>query len=314
MTKTDTSGTDYRPDAGPEAVPEAEAHPSLLGRLGNWIGNLPPFRRPREVLATYSRAGGSLLAEALAYSALFAGFTGLLFSVGILGYLVPAEADRQRVLDLFTGQLAPLAPVAKEALRSVATNAGAFSLIGLAGMAWGTSHFYGALDEAIARVFNRTPARAWFDRILRGFVSVLLLVGGLLSGIGFSAIKTVLSSGIEAGSGGDTWRTLAGVAFALVTAVAVTAAVAILYRVVPNTHVPVSVLGLPALVAGLVLAALTELLVYLAPLLTGALSLFGGVATIFVILAWLHLAFQVILIGAAWTRVRLDDRVAAGQP
>ena len=43
------------------------------------------------------------------------------------------------------------------------------------------------------------------------------------------------------------------------------------------------------------------------PLLTGSLSLFGGVATVFAALAWLHLAFQVLLIGAAWTRIRLED-------
>jgi uncharacterized BrkB/YihY/UPF0761 family membrane protein len=76
--------------------------------------------------------------------------------------------------------------------------------------------------------------------------------------------------------------------------------------VVPNTTVPVSVLWLPALVAGVALTALTQLLVFLAPLLIGALSVFGGVATVFIALAWLHLAFQILLIGAAWTRVRLE--------
>jgi uncharacterized BrkB/YihY/UPF0761 family membrane protein len=59
-----------------------------------------------------------------------------------------------------------------------------------------------------------------------------------------------------------------------------------------------------------VLTALTELLVYIAPLLAGALSVFGGVAAVFVALAWLHLAFQVLLIGASWTRLRLDDASA----
>ena len=85
------------------------------------------------------------------------------------------------------------------------------------------------------------------------------------------------------------------------------ATVGVLYRVVPNTKVPIRVLWLPALVAGLVLTGLTELLVYITPLLTGALSVFGGVAAVFAALAWLHLAFQVLLIGASWTRMRLDE-------
>ena len=294
-------------------VPERR-RPGLFGRLFGWILNLTPIRRPREILAVYNDAGGSLLAEGLAYSALFAGLTGLLFAVGVLGYLIPAAADRQRLLDGFTGQLAPLAPTARDGLNSVAAHASAFSIAGLAGMAWGTSHFYGALDRAIALVFARNPARGIFDRILRSAVSVLLLVGGLISGIVIYAIQVSVTTAFSPGPEGDAARTAAAVAFPILTATVVIAAVGVLYRVVPNTDVPLAVLRLPALVAGLALTGLTELLVYIAPLLTGALSVFGGVAAVFAALAWLHLAFQVLLIGASWTRVRLDDaapRVAA---
>ena len=154
------------------------------------------------------------------------------------------------------------------------------------------------------------PARGAFDRILRGFVSVLLLVGGLLSGIGIAAVGAVATGGIGVGFGEDANRTISEVALPLVTAVVVVTAVAVLYRIVPNTKVPISALRLPALVAGLILTCLAELLVFIAPLLTGALSVFGGVAVVFASLAWLHLAFQVLLLGAAWTRLRLDDAEA----
>jgi membrane protein len=264
-------------------------------RLIGWILDLSFVRRPRAILDAYGNAGGSLLAEGLAYSALFAGLTGLLFSVGLLGYLVPAESDRQRLLDGLTG---------------VAAHAGAFSIVGLAGLAWGASHFYGALDTAMARVFDRAPARGMLDRLLRGFVSVFLLVGGLISGIAIATIQAAITTHTQIWLATDVSQALSDAAFPLVTAAVVVAAVAILYRVVPNTAVPIRVLWLPALVAGLVLTALTELLVFLAPLLTGALSVFGGVAAIFATLAWLHLAFQVLLLGAAWTRVRLDEASA----
>jgi YihY family inner membrane protein len=247
----------------------------------------------------------------LAFSALFAGLTGLLFCFGLLGYLVPSEADRQRLIDGFSGQLAPYAPIARNGLDSVAAHASAFSLAGLAGLAWGTSHFYGALDEAIARVFARTPARGAIDRLVRSFASVLVLVGGLLSGIAISAIQAVVTSGISVGPQGDEGRIVSAVAFPLATAVVVVIAVGVLYRIVPNTTVPLRILRLPALVAGLILTGLTELLVYITPLLAGALSVFGGVAAVFATLAWLHLAFQVLLIGAAWTRLRLDEAAGA---
>jgi membrane protein len=271
------------------------------------IAGFAAFRKPRSVLAIFNQADGSLLAAGLAYSALFAGLTGLLFSFGVLGYLVPAESDRQGLINGFSGQLAPLAPIAGDGLRSVAAHAGAFSIVGLAGLAWGASQFYGALDTAMARVFFLAPARGFFDRILRGIVSVLLLVGGLFSGIALSAIQSHVLGEIAGGPAGDAARIVSVIAFPLATAIVVVMAVGVLYRVVPNTMVPLAVVRLPALAIGLILTCLAELLVYIAPLLTGALSVFGGVAVVFAALAWLHLAFLVLLVGASWTSLRLDE-------
>jgi membrane protein len=278
------------------------------------ILDLPPIRKPRSILGQFNAAGGSLLAEGLAYSALFAGLTGLLFAVGILGYLVPDESARRPIIDAFNGQLASLAPAVGTALDTISRNAGTFSLVGLAGLAWGASHFYGALDEAIGRVFALAPARGALDRILRGFVSVLLLVGGLFSGIAISAIQAFVSDGIGTGVGADEARALEAGGGIVLTAVAVIAAVAIVYRIVPNTHVPLRALRLPAVVAGLILTALTRILVFLAPILTGGLSVFGSVAAVFAALAWLHLAFQVLLLGAAWTSMRLAEAGAEETP
>lgn len=285
-----------------------EHHPDRLApvhRLAGAVQALPPVRTLGEVLTVYDAAGGGLMAAGLAYGALFATLTGVLFAFGVLGYLIPADVDRQKLVEGFTGQLAPLAPIAKDGLASVAANAGAFSIIGLAGMAWGASLFYGSLDAAIGRVFVHAPARGLLDRILRGFVSVLLLVGGLLSGIALSAVQALVLASIPAGSQGDAVRTLSAYGFPLATAVLVVSAVAVLYRVVPNMTVPWSVLGPPAIVAGLILTGLTELFVFIAPRLAGALSVFGGFAAIFATLAWLSLAFQVILLGAAWTWIRV---------
>ncbi len=288
-----------------EHVPTGHMRPvEAFHRLTGAVFGLPPVIRLREIHRVYDAAGGSLLAAGLAYGALFATLTGLLFGVGVLGYLVPAAADRQRLVDGFTGQLAPLAPIANDALANLAAHAGAFSLIGLAGMGWAASQFYGSLDKAIARIFVCAPARGLLNQILRGIVSVLLLVGGLLSGVALSAIQAVAATAIPPGSQGDTIRTLSSIGFPLATAIVVVTAVAVLYRVVPNTDVAWSSLGPPAIVTGLVLTGLTELFVFIAPRLAGALSVFGGFAAVFAALAWLSLAFQVLLMGAAWTWLR----------
>ncbi|MGA3057643.1 MAG: YihY/virulence factor BrkB family protein [Candidatus Limnocylindrales bacterium] len=287
-----------------EGVDERQARLAPIRRLVGSVLALPPVRRFREIYGIYDAAGGSLLAGGLAYGALFATLTGLLFGVGVLGYLVPRAADRERLVDGFTGQLAPLAPVASDALANLAAHAGAFSLIGLVGMGWGASQFYGSLDTAIGRIFACGTARGALDRILRGIVSVLLLVGGLLSGVAFSTIQAAVTAAIPAGSEGTAGRVLSAVGFPLATAAVVVVAVAVVYRVVPNTDVSWSALGLPALVAGLALTGLTETFVFLAPRLVGALSLFGGFAAVFAALVWLSLAFRVLLMGAAWTWLR----------
>ena len=285
----------------------------LAGRLLD----LPPLRRLRSVIEVYTKAGDGLLAAGLAYSALFASLTGLLFFVGVLGYLVPSNADRQVIIDSFTGDLEPLAPFVNSGLSSAVAHAGAFSLIGLAGLAWGASQFYVALDEAMGRVFALAPARGMFDRILRGFVSILLLVGGLVSGLAFSAIQAVVTAHATQGPQGDAGLVVVDAFFVVATLAAIIAAVGVVYRVVPNTTVPWASLRVPAVVVGLLLTALTRLLVYIEPLLTGALSVFGSVAAGFAALAWLQLAFQVVLLGAAWTRVNVDhaaERESLPQP
>jgi membrane protein len=290
-----------------EIAPERPSWPAPIRRLIGSVLAFPPVVRLRAILRVYDDAGGGLLAAGLAYGALFAGLTGLLFGVGVLGYLVPADADRQRLVEGFTGQLAPLAPIAKDGLADAAAHAGAFSIVGLAGMAWGTSQFYGSLDRALARIFARAPARGGLDRILRGLASVLLLVGGLISGIGISAVQAVVGTAIPTGAEGDAVRAMSAVGFPLITAAVVVTAVGVLYRVVPNTHVPLRALRLPALVAGLLLTVMTEFFVFLAPRLPGALSVFGGFAAVFAALVWLSFAFQVVLLGAAWTRLRLGE-------
>ena len=55
------------------------------------------------------------------------------------------------------------------------------------------------------------------------------------------------------------------------------------------------------------IVALSQLFLFVAPRLISAALLAGSLATAFIALAWLSFTFQVLLLGAAWVRVR-DDR------
>ena len=68
---------------------QSQGSQSIVGRLVGVLVRIPAFHRLDTVFGIYTRAGGSLLAEGLAYSALFTALTGLLLAVGLLGYVVP---------------------------------------------------------------------------------------------------------------------------------------------------------------------------------------------------------------------------------
>lgn len=62
------------------------------------------------------------------------------------------------------------------------------------------------LDEALARIFVLAPVRGPLHRLLRGVVSLVLLVGGIHSGTAFSAIEAVVVSVLSVGPEGDAGR------------------------------------------------------------------------------------------------------------
>jgi membrane protein len=280
--------------------------PPALQRLVDRLLRWPPVVRLQEILAAYNEAGGGLLAAGLAFSALFAGLTGLLFAVGLTGFVVNDSGSREKIVGDIARQVPPLEPIVRDGLLKMAGNAGAFSVLGIAGLGWSASQFYGTVDAAFGRIFKKVPERGLSDRIVRGLVSVVIVVGALAAGIVTSSVQAFLERDAPPVVG-DAARFVTAVAFPAITVVLVVVAVSIVYRLVPNTHVPWSVLGPPALLTGLVLAGLTEAFVFIAPRLVGSLEIFGGFAAVFAALIWLNWAFQILLIGAAWTRERLPE-------
>ena len=72
----------------------------------------------------------------------------------------------------------------------------------------------------------------------------------------------------------------------------------------PAERVPWRALSLPASGVGLVLAVFTQIYAFIAPRLMGLAALYGTVFAILGLLAWLSIAFNVLLVGAAWTEAR----------
>jgi YihY family inner membrane protein len=262
----------------------------------------------RAVLEVYGRAPGGLLANGLAFAALFAAFPIALVTLGVAGLLVDDPTVQAQLARAISALVPPLHDLVDAALLALSDGAAITSVVGVVGLVWTVSQFYVTLDVAFARIFADRQERNVFRRAARGFVWVAGLVGVVAALIVGSSLAAAAEAFLPASS-----SALTGIGRVLslpvVTAIGV-AVVAVIYRVVPPQAPGWRAIWLPALGAGLGIVALSQLFLFVAPRLIGAALLAGSLATAFIALAWLSFTFQALLLGASWVRVR-DDPVAA---
>jgi uncharacterized BrkB/YihY/UPF0761 family membrane protein len=149
--------------------------------------------------------------------------------------------------------------------------------------------------------------RGLVARIVRGLISVALLIGVLLAAIALTGLASALvDQRILGDAFGQGARDALQVGAPAVAAIAFVAGAAFAYRVVPDRRVAWRAIAVPAVLVGFVLAVFTQLFTLLAPRLVGAAAVLGSIAAVFALLAWLSTSFQVLLIGAAWVRIRAE--------
>jgi YihY family inner membrane protein len=267
----------------------------------------------RAVLDVYGRAPGGLLANGLAFAALFAAFPVALVTLGVAGLLVDDPTLQARLARAIGTLLPPLRDLVDQALLALSDGAAVTSAVGVVGLVWTVSQFYVTLDVAFARVFADRQERNVFRRTARGFVSVAGLVGVIVALIVGGSLAAAAEALLPSSSPS---LALVGRVFRSVPVVAAIGVVviAIVYRVVPPRSPSWRAIWLPAIVAGVGVVALSQLFLFVAPRLIGAALVAGSLATAFIALAWLSFTFQALLLGAAWVRVRDDRAVAAESP
>jgi membrane protein len=270
----------------------------------------PPVAFVMAVLDTYGAAAGGLLANGLAFAALFAALPTTLLILGLAGIVASEQAFQAELAARLAQAFPPLADLFEDALAAVSQGAGVSSIIGFVGVVWGVSQFYGTIDTAFARIFAGVPERDFAGRTLRGFIWVLLLVGIVIAAV----VVATLSSFLEgfAPDRAPITRTIAAIISSPLTILVLSiVVVALLYRVLPATAPRWRSIAPPAVIVGVAITLLTQLFSLLVPFLVGAAAIVGSLAAGFVALAWLSFVFQALLYGAAWVRVS-EVRAAQG--
>ncbi len=271
------------------------------------VGGFPAVRTLVALLTVYDGAGGGLIASGLAYAALVALLPGLLLMVSVFGLLVHDEATRDQIVAAIATAVPPLEEVARTAFQQVSAGAVPIGLVGFVGLLWGASRFYAALDYAFSRIFRGTRRRNEIERTLRGVVTTGLLVVLPLATLAMRWVAGWLMDRAPVGFAGGLWQ----LASPLGSFVLFVAGTALVFRLVPSSRVPSRAYLRPAIVAGLALAAFAQLFAFIAPLMTRIAAIYGPFVAVFALLAWLSVSFNVLLLGASWTRVRA---LALGHP
>jgi membrane protein len=263
--------------------------------------------RPRiaflvSVFDTYGKAPGGLLANGLAFSALFASIPTALVALGLAGWLADDPTIQAALADALVAVFPPLEDVIDAALAALTEGAPITGLIGLIGLIWAVSQLYVAVDVAFARVFTQTAERDVVGRTARGFLWVAIVIALVIAAIIAATLLTAAEALLPSGSPVEpglltSWPVLLTLAIVVV---------AIIYRFVPPRNPVWAAVPVPAIVAGLAIGLLTQLFAFIAPRIVGFASVVGPLATSFVALAWLSFSFQALLLGGAW--VATDDR------
>ncbi len=251
-----------------------------------------------------NEAAAPLFAAALAFATLFAVIPLILLVAGVIGWLVQDPVQREALLDQLVNLIPPLADLFEQTLDNLAQASGTLSIIGLIGLLWGSSSFYGALDEVMRRIFPGGGIRDPIVRRIRGVLAILILVGLVVGGVGLGALWAIVDDRVR-DFGLVRWLS------PLIGLVAVILVVWACYLVVPTKPPSWRAALPPAIVAGTGIGLLTALFGLLTPLLIGALAGLGVIATVFGALIWLNFSYQILFFGAAWARVRRDREEAA---
>ena len=278
--------------------------PRLGPLIERFIG-IPRVVAARAVFDAYGSAGGGLLAAGLAYTGLFAVLSASLFVIGVTGFIVRDPERQAAVVAELARRLPPLAEVLKTGLDRVAGGAVQFSVLGVLGLAWGTSRFYDNLDVAFSRVFHGTPARHFALRTVRGFAVVGILVIAIVATVALASAASLVDS-LVLPRDSPVVRVGSAVAFAVAGLALYVVSVAVIYRLVPPRPPTWRALGVPAMVVAAVFAIFTNVFVQVQAQLLGSLELFAGFIVVLATMIWLSIGFQILLLGAAWVRMRND--------
>jgi membrane protein len=230
----------------------------------------------------------------LAFNAVMAMFPMILGALAIIGWVVNGPAIQKQVQ---TAILRALPGRSGTELNKVITGdlhhyAGLLGIVGILGLLWGVTNFFGSLEFCLSRI-SEFPQRSFLRRRAMGAVMMFVLVAGMLTAVAANTLMNLIP--VMAGIG-------PAAGFLAMGALTLT-----IYRLVPNRTFRIRQLWPGAVVSGVLIELITLLFPLYAKLAHGFDTYGQSLALFFLLATWLFFLSQFILLGALWNRVRLGE-------
>ena len=248
------------------------------------------------------------MGAALAYYTVFSIAPLLLIVISIAGLVFGEEASQGRIIAQLESLTGPQAAQAIQDLLQSVNKPARSTLAALGGglvLLVGATTVFAELQDSLDRIW-RAPARG--PSGLWGLVRARLLSFGMILGIGFLMIVSLIASAALAALGswwqpafGD-FAMLARAFDAAFSFVFLTVSFALIYKIMPRVHIRWRDVWVGAAVTALLFGA-GKLLIGLYIGKTSVASTFGAAGSIAVMLVWVYYAAQIFLLGAEFTWV-----------
>jgi membrane protein len=263
---------------------------------------------PARVLMAYGESQAGNYALAVAFAGFMSMFPMILGALSLIGLAIRDPQTemhfQQLVLQVFPSSAQP---ELHSALRGVKRSAGWLGLVSLGGLIWSASSIFATMEFALTQIFG-TKQRDMLRQRLMGLIMMLVLVVAIVVTVLINSLAAFIPPRVF---GLSIWFVTWAISF-IAGALVMVGLLLALYRFVPNRTFRLREVLPGALLAGVLIEALS-LAFPLYARFAGGFNTYGAQFGLFFLLAtWFYLLSQLVLLGAVYNRFRMGEPAHLG--
>jgi membrane protein len=263
------------------------------------------------------------LAASLAYYTVFSLAPLLLIVVAVMGLLMETQAVQERVQAELTGLMGPeAAEQVSTMMQNAAQNTGASTIAGIVGLItliFAATTAFAQLQAALNRAWEVEPDPKHGG--LRNFITKRVMSFGMILGVGFLLLVSLVLSAVLAAMGLWLERMMPGwfsammlqVLNQLISLGVITLLFAAIFKILPDAQIEWGHVW-PGAFFTAVLFTLGKLGIGLYLGNTGVASAYGAAGSLAVILIWVYYSSIILLLGAEFTQVWVEHKTGRKPP